>query len=642
MVYHENSQFYQWIGFRVSTVNPMRKEESRPKLSQRIQRLRWQAPVLALLLVVAHQLLEHTWLMHLPRWQHFTSQVLFYGLVGPILAWWALTSLHQQATETEAAHKALNRANSALEEANRRLEFLIRVNRRLTEAEDEETLVEVMLDLPLEVVPAVGCSLVRFDERGQPLPAVHQGDVDSELLETWATHLSTPEIHHSCTHCTTQWATTLSPCPLLQSLPPAIQSSQIYCLTLNRGDRKYGVLNIYLPDSISSLDAKAQTLLTTMASEMSLALESHHLRSRELAALHRLQQARRLSNLRAELTEVLAHFVEALEINGGSLFLTDIKTGELKLLAESGQPLDISSSLIKGLAGNAQQTDTPLIIGNFEQEGYTMNGPRSLLIAPLCSRSNFLGSFILWSARKSVFTRRRTRLVATMAEQMALLIENHRLYTQIEQQAALTERARLAREIHDGLAQSLSYLKLRVARVARWLSSGETGRATAGLDEVRHLLTEAYTNAREAIDDLRLKPDDDRPNQWLEQALADFQSLTAVQVDTGPPLDLKLPVEVQAQLLRIVQEALSNVRKYADATRVQCDWQFNEQWLTLRIADNGRGFEPADVPPLSRHGLKIMQERAELLDADFQIISRPGAGTQVTVRLPLNQLQQVQ
>ena len=97
MMYHENSQFYQWIGFRVSTVNPMRKEESRPKLSQRIQRLRWQAPVLALLLVVAHQLLEHTWLMHLPRWQHCSSQVLFYGLVGPILAWWALTSLHRQA-----------------------------------------------------------------------------------------------------------------------------------------------------------------------------------------------------------------------------------------------------------------------------------------------------------------------------------------------------------------------------------------------------------------------------------------------------------------------------------------------------------------------------------------------------------------
>jgi len=623
-------------------MNPTRNEDLRPKLSQRINRFRWGAPILAFLLVLTHQLIEHTWLIGLPRWQHFTTQLVFYGLIGPFLAWWALTSLRRQAAETEAAHQALNQANTALEEANQRLEFLIRVNRRLSEAEDEDALIEVMLELPLDVVPAVGCSLVRFDERGQPLPAVHQGDVELELLETWATHLSVAETRHHCEHCATQWADTVAPCPLLQSLPPAIQSNQVYCLALHRSDRKYGVLNIYLPTSISSLDAKAQTLLTTMASEMSLALESHHLRARELAALHRLQQARRLSNLQAELAEVLSHIVEALEIEGGSLFLADTRTAELNLLAESGQPLEVNPSLIKGLAGSAQQTDIPLVIGDFEQEGYTVNGPRSLLIAPLYSRSSFLGSLILWSARKNIFTRRRTRLVATIAEQMALLVENHRLYAQIEQQAALTERARLAREIHDGLAQSLSYLKLRAARIARWLNSGETERAVAGLDEVRDLLTEAYADAREAIDDLRVKPDDDRPNQWLEQALADFQSLTAIQVETSPPLELNLPTEVQAQLLRIVQEALSNVRKYADATCVRCEWQVNEQWLTLRIADNGRGFDPEDVPPLSRHGLQIMQERAELLDADFQIISRPGAGAQVVVRLPLNQLQQVQ
>ena len=69
------------------------------------------------------------------------------------------------------------------------------------------------------------------------------------------------------------------------------------------------------------------------------------------------------------------------------------------------------------------------------------------------------------------------------------------------------------------------------------------------------------------------------------------------------------------------------------------DWQTDKQWLTVRIADNGRGFEAEDVLSLSRHGLQIMQERAELLDADFQIISRPGEGTQLVVRLPLGQFQ---
>ena len=612
-----------------------------PKLSQRIQRLRWQAPVLALLLVVVHQLLEHTWLMHLPRWQHFASQALFYGLLGPLLAWWALTSLRRRAAETEAAHQALNRAHISLAEANQRLEFLVRVSRRLAEAEDEETLVEVILNLPLEVVPAVGSSLVRFDDRGQPLPAVHQGEVDPEILETWANHLSTAEVRHHCEHCTTQWATHMSPCPLLQALPPPIRSNQVYCLTLNRGQRKYGVLNIYLPDTASPLDINAQTLLTTIAREISLTLESHHLRAREIAALHRLHQARRFKNLQLELTEVLSHIVEALEIDGGSLFLAEGKTGELDLLAQQGQLLDVSFSLIRGLATSVQQSNTPLVIGDFNQEGDEANSPRSLLIAPLRSQDTFLGSLTLWSKHKNVFTKRRTRLVDTIAEQMALLVENHRLYLQVEQQAALAERARLAREIHDGLAQMLSYLKLRAARIAKWLATGEIERATVGLEEAQSLLAEAYIDAREAIDDLRLKPNEDKPNEWLDQILSDFQSSSAIPVETGLPLELALPPEIQMQLLRIAQEALSNIRKYANATCVRVDWQLDRQWLILRIADNGQGFDPDDVPPLSRHGLQIMQERAELLDANFQIMSRPGDGTQVMVRLPLNQLPQV-
>lgn len=612
-----------------------------PKLTRRINLLRWWAPLLAFLLVLTHQVVEHTWLSGLSRWPHFTTQLLFYGLVGPTLAWWALTSLYRRARESEQAHQALSQANIALEEANQRLEFLIRVNRRLVEAEDDDTLLEIILALPLEVVPALGCSLIRFDERGQPLPAIHQGKVNVELLESWATHLTTPTVQNACRQCTAHWATQISPCPLLKTLPLALQNSRVYCLNLIRGSRKFGVLNIYLPASAPLLTDMAKTLLATMADEISLALESHHFRSRELATLYRLQQARHLSNLRTELADVLDHLVEGLEIEGGSLFVTEINTDDLNLLAEGGQPLPLKRALVQKLAGSAQQTEAPLVFGDFQQDGNDGDSPGSLLIAPLTGQERFLGSLILWSSRPKTFSRWRTRLVTTVAQQMALLIENHRLYAQLEQQAALAERARLAREIHDGLAQSLAYLKLRSARMTRWLASGEIERVAAGLEEMRTLLTKTYQDAREAIDDLRLKPTLDAPHGWLAQVLVDFQSLTSIQIEAGPPPDLQLPLEVQAQLLRITQEALSNIRKYAAATHVGVDWQLNEHWLTLRITDNGRGFDPEDVLPTSRHGLKIMQERAELLDADFQIISQPGAGAQVIVRLPLDQLQQV-
>ena len=176
------------------------------QLSQRINRLRWWIPILAFLLILFHQLVEHTWLVSLPRWQHFATQLLFYGFFGPVLAWWALTSLRRSARDTEQAHQERDQAHVALEEANQRLEFLVRVNRLLAEAEDEEALIEMMLALSLEVVPAVGCSLIRFDERGQPMPVIHQGDIDLELLERWSTHLSTNKIRHECEQCSTRWA----------------------------------------------------------------------------------------------------------------------------------------------------------------------------------------------------------------------------------------------------------------------------------------------------------------------------------------------------------------------------------------------------------------------------------------------------
>jgi signal transduction histidine kinase len=370
---------------------------------------------------------------------------------------------------------------------------------------------------------------------------------------------------------------------------------------------------------------------------MSLALESQYLRSRELTTLYRLQQVRQLSNLHSDLAEALAHTVEALDADGGVLFLADAETAELRVRTETGQPLGSTLALVQGLANGAQQTESPLMIGDLKQAESEGENLRSLLIAPLHNEGRLLGSLVLWASRPDAFTRRQARLVMTVAGQAALLVENHRLYLQAEHQVALAERARLAREIHDGLAQTLGYLKLRLAQVVNWLTSEETRRARTGLDEVRDLLAEAYVDAREAIDGLRLKPGSGKLHEWLEQSLLDFQSLAAVQVEAPPPPELTLPAEVQTQLLRIVQETLSNIRKHAEATYVRLDWQVDEYWLTLRIADDGRGFDPSDVAPVSRHGLQIMRERAELLDADFQIVSRPDEGTRVIIRLPISQ-----
>ncbi len=196
----------------------------------------------------------------------------------------------------------------------------------------------------------------------------------------------------------------------------------------------------------------------------------------------------------------------------------------------------------------------------------------------------------------------------------------------------------MAREIHDGLAQTLGYLKLRVSQISRWLRAGETEKANSALEGVQELINNSYLDAREAIDGLRLKPDDGDLTIWIDRIANHFHKLSAIPIEASPPPVSHIPTEVQVQLLRIIQEALGNIRKHADATQAWVKWRMDGSWLILSISDNGQGFDPDDVPPIARHGLHIMQERAELLDADFQIISTPDEGTEVVLRLPLEKI----
>jgi two-component system nitrate/nitrite sensor histidine kinase NarX len=582
------------------------------KLYQRITLLRWQAPILAFILVLVHQLLEHTVLSQLPHWWHFTTQVLFYGLVGPVLAYWALTSLRRSVGETEAAEQALRRTHSDLSDANERLAFLIQVNRRLSEAEDEDDLLTMMLDLPRQVVPVVSCSLIRLDERAQPLPALHQGNVDPIAFDSWAAHLMDKRTRELCACCSPQASTTTNSCPVLDTAQGLLPAAKVYCLELRRGDRNYGILNVYLEDPEHPTDQEA-SLLKAMAQEMSLALESQILRAREMVMLFRLKQANRLSNLQSELKAVLSHTIAAVEAEGGLLLVAEVEHADLRPVIEQGASLGKDLKLVEGLAAGVQKSRSPIIVRDLEQ--LESHDVRSLLVAPLRTEAQSLGCLVLWSTSSRTFSRRRANLVDIVAGQMALLIENHRLYLQGEYQVALDERARLAREIHDGLAQSLGYLKLRTGQIINWLQIGDSQRAETGLIEVRQLLDEAYVDAREAIDGLSLDAGDGAIDQWDEEILAEFELLGGIPARAQPAPDVELPQEAQVQLQRIVQEALSNIRKHADATEASLDWRLDDFYLTLMIEDNGCGFDPEDVPQAAS-----------------------GQGTQISIVLPLQKV----
>jgi two-component system nitrate/nitrite sensor histidine kinase NarX len=606
--------------------------ESHSPLFHRIGRLRWQAAFFAFSLVLIHQWIEHAYLFFLPRWTHFFTQVLFYGIVGPIVAWLGLTSLRNQVVETELAEQETRRSRDELAKANRRLEFLIEVERRLTEAETEAELVSALVELPHNVVPTLGVSLIRYDNSGNPLPAHHRGQLSPDEFEKWSLHLATREPGHSCPDCLARRVSTTVPCPLAGQHEIPLEIARVFDLSLARGDEEFGTLYLYLADQVKpSLDEEG--LLRVMAASMSLVLESQLLRTKELNALHRLHDVRREQDLEGQFHLILKRTIDALELDGGALY--SVQRGSLQKTAYVQDPPGLPDEFLNSMASAAEHSDSAFLAGDLKISVRDQLAARSMLVIPLRKEAEWLGSMILWSDQNDAFSPRQIRIIEFVASQATLLLEIHQLYRQVEFRAGLAERARLAREIHDGLAQTLGYLKLRLGQLIRWQEAGMQTEVGQALPEVQRQIDEAFTDARAAIDGLRMDPRQASFSEWLGDLYRDVERASTIKVQAKAPPEVDLPVPVKSQLLRIIQEALGNVRKHASAANVWVDWQLDNHFLTLRVRDDGRGFDPEGVPFVSQHGLRIMRERAELLGADFQLSSQPDKGCLIEVRLPL-------
>ena len=202
------------------------------------------------------------------------------------------------------------------------------------------------------------------------------------------------------------------------------------------------------------------------------------------------------------------------------------------------------------------------------------------------------------------------------------------------EQAAFAERARLSRELHDGLAQNLWLAKLKAHRLAALSDLGLE--ATALADELGNAIDAGLAEAREAVTALRVAGETSSTlHELLAHSVDDFADRFGMRVEFECVADLPaLPPRAQAEALRIAQEALSNVRRHADATFVRVRAAVEEGRLVVAVGDNGRGFDP-DAVGQNAFGLASMRERAALIGGELRIESAPQDGTRVSLLLPL-------
>jgi two-component system nitrate/nitrite sensor histidine kinase NarX len=224
----------------------------------------------------------------------------------------------------------------------------------------------------------------------------------------------------------------------------------------------------------------------------------------------------------------------------------------------------------------------------------------------------------------------KARIIETVGNHISNALINMRRAEEKHRLAVMEERSVIARELHDSIAQSLSYLKIQVTRLERSLDQGLDPRAIA--DELRRGLSEAYRELRELIVTFRLRIDERGLNLALQDTVNEFAQKLGFPVSLNNRLSgMVLSANEELHVLRIVREALSNIERHANASSAKVSVSVDAfQTVTVRVEDNGKGFDPQHTPA-NHFGVNIMNDRAMILAGRLEVESAPGQGTVITL-----------
>ena len=234
------------------------------------------------------------------------------------------------------------------------------------------------------------------------------------------------------------------------------------------------------------------------------------------------------------------------------------------------------------------------------------------------------------------FTQDDIRIMSLFADQAAIAIETARLHKQAEKLAAVNERQRLARDLHDSVTQTMYSLSLYADATQKALQGNKVDKALDHLEELRKMVREAMLDMRLLI--FELHPpilQKEGLATALQTRLESVEARSGIHTEIKAFNERKLPIEVESELYRIVQEALTNVVKHANADRVSIMLHYYGDKFKLQVQDNGIGFDSDATSKGSGLGLKGIQERVKRMKGTFSVESTAQTGTilEVTINI---------
>lgn len=344
---------------------------------------------------------------------------------------------------------------------------------------------------------------------------------------------------------------------------------------------------------------------------------------------------------------VLLKICELLGARGGVVRLVNAATRELEIVASRNMSesflkaearLPLGSCLCGEVAVQGESVTQEVtenapgapLLSNCVRDGYA-----AMAAIPVGSKNQVVGIFTLFFQEARVVADDELRLLEAIGQHLGVAIENLRLVMREKEMAVSEERNLLAQELHDSIAQSLAFLNIQAQMLKESLRTGQLETATAELALMGKGIQESYDNVRELLVYFRIRRRHGELDEAIRGALEKFEGQTGIRTVFSKQGDAVAPAATSTiQVLHIIQEALSNVRKHADATEVVVAMRGDEEF-SIAVRDNGKGFDPATIEKTggAHVGIDIMRERAHRIGARLELDAALGRGTCVTLAL---------
>ncbi|HUF19857.1 MAG TPA: type IV pili methyl-accepting chemotaxis transducer N-terminal domain-containing protein [Burkholderiales bacterium] len=403
-----------------------------------------------------------------------------------------------------------------------------------------------------------------------------------------------------------------------------------------------------LAAAFNRMAARLKDLYRNLEAKVAEKTQSLELQNRELGTLYEVAALlNRPGTLEDLCRDFLRKLMKTLGADGGAVRLIEEKTGEIHLyLQEDLSPgfARDEACLLTGecLCGEAakqrisvvklfSRNESPGTDRRCHREGYA-----AVSVFSIQFKNQVLGVFNLFFYKAREFGESERLMLEALGRHLGVAIENQRLVAREKEMAVSEERNLLAQELHDSIAQSLAFLNLQAQMLDGALRRNDLPAASEGLGQMREGIQESYDDVRELLVHFRTRFGQSDVETAVRRLLDRFESDTGIetafrQSGTG----VALSPEIQIQALHIVQECLSNARKHSGAKKVAVELDRGPVYV-FRVIDDGCGFEATEEKQ-GHVGLAIMRERAQRIGGRVAVESQPGAGTRITLIMPMMQ-----